>query len=58
MRDRKPIDPTLRSFLDAQAAAAGPVPASDEELVSARRALIVRALESRSATPGLPKKSR
>jgi len=56
MLERKPIDRALRSFLDAQAAAAGPVPATDEELVSARRALIVRALESRSAIPGLPNK--
>ena len=26
MRERKPMDPALRSFLDAQAAAAGPMP--------------------------------
>jgi acetyl esterase len=56
MRERKPMDPALRSFLDAQAAAAGPVPASDAELVAARRMLIVRALESRSSIPGLPNK--
>jgi acetyl esterase len=56
MRERKPMDPALRSFLDAQAAAAGPVPASDAELVTARRMLIVRALESRSSIPGLPNK--
>ena len=56
MRERKPIDPALRSFLDAQAAAAGPMPTSDAELVSARRMLIVRALESRSSIPGLPNK--
>jgi acetyl esterase len=56
MRERKPIDPALRSFLNAQSAAAGPVPASDAELVSARRMLIVRALESRSSIPGLPNK--
>jgi acetyl esterase len=54
MRERKPIDPALRSFLDAQAAAAGPMPTTDAELVSARRMLIVRALESRSSIPGLP----
>ncbi len=55
MSERKPIDPALRSFLDAQAPAPGaPVPASNEELVSARRALLVRALESRSSIPGLP----
>ena len=31
-----------------------PAPASNEELVSSRRALLVRALESRSSIPGLP----
>lgn len=56
MRERKPIDPALRSFLDAQAAGAGPMPTSDAELVSARRMLLVRALESRSSIPGLPNK--
>jgi acetyl esterase len=56
MRERKPIDPALRSFLDAQAAAAGLGPTSDAELVSARRMLILRALESRSSIPGLPNK--
>src|ERR1700678_4048567 len=56
MRERKPMDPALRSFLHAQAAAAGPVPVSDAELVTARRMLIVRALESRSSIPGLPNK--
>ena len=54
MRERTPMDPALRSFLDAQAAAAGPMPTSDDELVSARRMLIVRALESRLSIPGLP----
>jgi acetyl esterase len=56
MQERKPMDAALRSFLNAQAAAAGPMPASDAELVSARRMLIVRALESRSSIPGLPNK--
>src|SRR6202453_4773766 len=56
MRERTPMDPALRSFLDVQAAAAGPMPTSDAELVSARRMLIVRALESRSSIPGLPNK--
>jgi acetyl esterase len=56
MRERNPMDAALRSFLDAQAAAAAPVPSSDAELVSARRMLIVRALESRSSIPGLPNK--
>ena len=55
MRERKPIDAALRSFLDAQAAAPGaPAPASNEELVSLRRALLVRALQSRATIPGLP----
>ncbi len=57
MRERKPIDAALRSFLDAQAAAAGaPVPNSNEELVRSRRALLVKALESRASIPGLPNK--
>ncbi len=56
MSERKPLDTALRSFLDAQAAAAGPMPASDAELVDARRMLILRALESRSSIPGLPNK--
>ena len=56
MRERKPMDPALRSFLDAQAAAAGPMPTSDAELVSARRMLIARALEHRPSIPGLPNK--
>jgi acetyl esterase len=56
MRERKPIDAALRSFLDAQAAAGAPAPASNEELVRLRRALLVRALENRSSIPGLPNK--
>src|SRR5271170_4938766 len=57
MRERKPIDAALRIFLDAQAAAPGaPAPTSNEELVSTRRALLVRALESRASIPGLPNK--
>jgi acetyl esterase len=57
MRERKPIDAVLRSFLDAQAAAAGaPAPTSNEELVRTRRALMVKALENRSSIPGLPNK--
>ncbi len=55
MRERKPIDAELRSFLDAQAAAAGaPAPTSNEELLRLRRALLVRALENRPSIPGLP----
>jgi acetyl esterase len=57
MKERKPMDAALRSFLDAQAAAAGaPAPASDEEMVRSRRSLILKALESRSSIPGLPNK--
>ena len=55
MRERKPIDPALRRFLDEQAAASGaPSGMPDEALVRARRALLVRALESRGSIPGLP----
>jgi acetyl esterase len=55
MRERKPIDSALRSFLDAQAAALGALaPASNEELVCVRRALLARALQSRATIPGLP----
>ena len=55
-RERKPIDPALRSFLDAQAAAAAAAPAatSTEELVIARRTLLEHALKSRTSIPGLP----
>jgi acetyl esterase len=57
MRERKPIDAALQSFLDAQAAAAvAPAPTSNEELLRSRRVLLVRALESRSSIPGLPNK--
>src|ERR1700683_2701258 len=57
MGERKPIDAALRSFLDAQAAAPSvPAPTSNEELVRARRALLVRALGSRGSIPGLPNK--
>jgi acetyl esterase len=55
MTERKPIDAALRSFLDAQAAAAGgPAPASNEDLVRSRRSLILKALEGRSSIRGLP----
>ncbi len=57
MSERKPIDAALRSFLDAQAAAAAaPVPASNEDMARSRRALMLRALESRSSISGLPNK--
>jgi acetyl esterase len=55
MRERRPIDGALRRFLDEQAAASGaPVPMTDEELARIRRALLMRALESRTSIPGLP----
>jgi acetyl esterase len=56
MKERKPIDAALRSFLDAAAASGAPAPSSNEELLRSRRALIERALESRSSIPGLPNK--
>ena len=56
MKERTPMDGALRSFVDEQAAAAGPMPTSDAELISARRMLILRALESRSSIQGLPNK--
>ena len=54
MRDRKPIDPALRNFLDSLA----PVPiqpnAGNLELARLRRLLMLQALASRNAIPGLP----
>lgn len=52
MSERKPIDPALRSFLDAQTPT--PLPSSNEELVKARRDLLERALARRTSIPGLP----
>ena len=52
MRERKPFDPALRSFLEAQAPA--PPPTSDDELVVARRTALEQALASRTSIPGLP----
>jgi acetyl esterase len=52
MRERKPIDAALRRFLDEQAAADAVM--TDDALVGSRRALLVRALESRASIPGLP----
>jgi acetyl esterase len=56
MRERKPIDRALRRFLDEQAEAApsDPVQTTNEERAHLRRALMVRALESRASIPGLP----
>jgi acetyl esterase len=55
MRERKPIDPALRRFLDEQAAASGaPVEMTDEARTRMLRQRMVRALESRTSIPGLP----
>jgi acetyl esterase len=55
MRERKPIDPTLRKYLDE---AVPPAPASlgssDLERARTRRALMMQARTDRSAIPGLP----
>ena len=52
MRERKPFDPALRSFLDGQTPS--PLPDTDEELVKARRMLLERALATRTSIAGLP----
>jgi acetyl esterase len=55
MRERKPIDPALRRFLDEQAAASGaPVDMTDEARTPMLRQRMMRALESRTSIPGLP----
>jgi acetyl esterase len=55
VRERKPIDPALRRFLDEQAAALGvPVEMTDEARTRMLRQRMVRALESRTSIPGLP----
>jgi acetyl esterase len=55
MRERKPIDPALRRFLDEQAAASGaPVEMTVEGRTRMLRQRMVRALESRTSIPGLP----
>jgi acetyl esterase len=55
MSEREPIDPALRHFLDEQAASAGPAVAmSDQERTAMARARLVKALQSRTAIPGLP----
>ena len=51
-RERKPIDASLKSYLEAVAAAAASQPAGNDP-VRTRRALILQALKSRSAIPGL-----
>jgi acetyl esterase len=55
MRERRPIDPALRRFLDEQAAALGaPVEMTDEARTHMLRQRMERALESRTSIPGLP----
>jgi acetyl esterase len=55
MSERQPIDPSLRRFLDEQAAALGaPQTMTDEARVRMVRERMVRALESRPSIPGLP----
>jgi len=52
---RQPIDAALRAYLDELMLAAGPPqPATDEERVSAGRALMLKALAGRSSIAGLP----
>jgi acetyl esterase len=54
MQDRMPIDPALRSYLDAIAPPAISPLATDRDRAQLRRALMMKALESRTAIPGLP----
>jgi acetyl esterase len=55
MRERKPIDPALRRFIDEQAAASGaPAEMTDEARTRMLRQRMVRALESRTSIAGLP----
>jgi acetyl esterase len=55
MRERKPIDPALRRFLDEQAAAsAAPAEMTDEGRTRMLRQRMVRALEGRESILGLP----
>lgn len=54
-RERKPIDPELRRYLDAIASPASPAaPPTNAEMVQARRSLMMKALEGRTVIPGLP----
>jgi acetyl esterase len=53
MRERKPIDAALRSYLDGLAPPAG-APATGAERVVMGRARMMKALKSRASIPGLP----
>lgn len=54
MRERKPIDPALRSFLDGRATRTGPDGWTDHERAMATRAQLLTALQSRADIAGLP----
>jgi acetyl esterase len=56
IKERKPIDPALRRFLDEQAAAlkGSPPPMTNEALVRMGRTFMVQALEIRGQIAGLP----
>ena len=52
-RERKPLDPALKQYLDDLAAQGASAPATPETAAK-RRAIMNRALESRTTIPGLP----
>jgi acetyl esterase len=52
-RERKPLDPALKKYLE-EIAAPGPADAAAPETASNRRAIMNRALENRTTIPGLP----
>lgn len=52
-RERKPLDPALKQYLDEIAATSPAVPTAPETPAN-RRAVMNRALESRTRIPGLP----
>ena len=52
-RERKPLDPALKRYLDEIAALAQALPAGPDTAAS-RRAMMNRALDSRTSIPGLP----
>lgn len=53
LRERKPLDPALKQYL-TEIAAAAPDQSPAEETAENRRAIMNRALESRTSIPGLP----